>query len=379
MWPEGPFTRISYELLQLSSTKQIREWLLSEGWAPDQDAFDEWNYKKDKRGKMVRGEDGKPIKMAPKMTIKGELVQSLEIFIEETGKPALKLLASYFQHTHRSRLLKGLLDNVDMDDTIRAGIIPNATPTARAAHKVVVNIPSVDSFFGPELRSLFTHRDGYEMVGWDASALEARVEASYTYKYDDGAYAQELLEGDIHSKNAEVFGVSRGVAKGGKYALTYGCSPGKLGSTLNKSAAEAKFLYDEFWEANRSLGELKSSLEKVFTKRQDLPKPYIKGLDGRQIYIRYRHALLNSLFQSGGSIIVKNAFVKLAQVVKKRGLRVNFLGFYHDEVQAEVHPGDVEEYSRIAIRALKWSGEDLEVRVPITGEAKVGSNWKDCH
>lgn len=40
-----------------------------------------------------------------------------------------------------------------------------------------------------------------------------------TYKYDNGEYARELLDGDIHQKNADVFGCDRNTAKTVKYAL----------------------------------------------------------------------------------------------------------------------------------------------------------------
>ena len=32
---------------------------------------------------------------------------------------------------------------------------------------------------------------------------------------------------------------------------------------------------------------------------------YLKGIDGRKIYIRHEHAALNSLLQGGGAIVMK--------------------------------------------------------------------------
>lgn len=57
------------------------------------------------------------------------------------------------------------------------------------------------------------------MLGADLKAIEARVFGHYTMPYDDGEYARDLLERDVHSKNAELIGTSRQVAKSFLYAL----------------------------------------------------------------------------------------------------------------------------------------------------------------
>ncbi len=81
-------------------------------------------------------------------------------------------------------------------------------------HRVVVNVPKADDkvFYGKEMRSLFTAEDGKVLVGIDASALEARVEAHYIYPFDPEG-ANELINGDIHARNSRLFGVSRSLAK----------------------------------------------------------------------------------------------------------------------------------------------------------------------
>lgn len=43
------------------------------------------------------------------------------------------------------------------------------------------------------------------MVGYDAAALEQRVAAWYTWRYDQGWYAEEILDGDYHTKMAAVY------------------------------------------------------------------------------------------------------------------------------------------------------------------------------
>lgn len=60
-------------------------------------------------------------------------------------------------------------------------------------------------------------------VGYDASALEQRIGGWYTWRYDGGEYAREILEGDYHTTMMHVYqkyqpSVTRSSGKN----LTYG-------------------------------------------------------------------------------------------------------------------------------------------------------------
>jgi hypothetical protein len=102
---------------------------------------------------------------------------------------------------------KGWLNNERLayDGRLGAGA-SGYTPTFRKKHSTVVNLPKADGkvVYGTEIRSLFrAKRPGYVLVGYDASGLEARVEAHYTKGYPGGeAYAYDLIEGDIHTNTA---------------------------------------------------------------------------------------------------------------------------------------------------------------------------------
>jgi hypothetical protein len=82
--------------------------------------------------------------------------------------------------------------------------------THRQRHTEVVNVPKADPSvtLGKEMRALYTARPGRWLVGFDAHALEARVEAHYVIPYEGGEeYAAELIEGDIHMRTVRsVFG-----------------------------------------------------------------------------------------------------------------------------------------------------------------------------
>ena len=73
------------------------------------------------------------------------------------------------------------------------------------------------------------------MVGADASGLELRCLAHFLAEYDDGEYADVVLNGDIHSHNQEAAGLpTRDSAKTFIYGWLYGAGPEKIGSIIGK-------------------------------------------------------------------------------------------------------------------------------------------------
>lgn len=72
---------------------------------------------------------------------------------------------------------------------------------------------------GWDCRELFTVPKGYSLMGCDLSGIEFRCLANLTYAFDGGELVDVVLNGDIHQKNADLAGISRGVAK----RLLYAC------------------------------------------------------------------------------------------------------------------------------------------------------------
>mgnify|MGYP001822083681 FL=1 len=232
------------------------------------------------------------------------------------------------------------------------------------------------------------------MLGTDASALEARMEAHYCYDFEGGhEYAHELVDGDIHSKNMAFFGTDRNGAKSPKYCLTYGGQPPTLAETVGCTLEAAQRMYDNFWSGNTALAGFKESVEREYRRngttinipqrggwiKQETKNGWIAGLDGRKIMIRSPHSAVNAKFQSGGSIVVKMATVFMNKWIKEAGLDAHQIIHMHDEIQFEVHPRDVEALTDICHRSWKASGEYFKLNVPITGDVRVGKNWSDTH
>ena len=91
--------------------------------------------------------------------------------------------------------------------------------------------------------NLFKATPGQVMVGADLSGIELRMLAHYLAKYDEGRYADILLNGDIHQVNADKIGISRREIKHHLLSFTVQVTP-KLGlsfdSTLKANAAKKK-------------------------------------------------------------------------------------------------------------------------------------------
>lgn len=363
----GDFCRINYQKTNLNSSEQLKDWLLSLGWEPK-----EYNFKRDRHNKPVRDGNNKVILTSPKTPKTAEDWDAVE---EQLKIPDIRLISERGKASHRLSSLKGWISKLRPDRRLSTEMNPCGTNTARCQHKIVVNVPKANPkvYYGSQFRSLFICPPDRLIVGCDATALEGRCEAHYLYNFDKAA-AWELLHGDIHVTNAEVFDVTRDVAKNGKYALLYGCSPSKLSVVLGKSAEESKCLYEKYWGANPGLKHLVSALEKQWEKYS-----YLVAIDGRPLTIRYEHALLNTLLQSCGSIVVKRATCILNSRIANEGLDAFQIGHFHDEVNFECHKDVASRVSVLAVESFREAGEYYKLNVPIDAESKIGINWKEVH
>lgn len=355
----GSFSAIRFKGINLGSEKQMKELLTSLGWQPTT-----WNYKKNKRGKVEKLA-GKPIRTSPKLT-----EDSYDSLPEGIGQT----LASRLKCAHRLSLLRGLLENVRADGRIPAEVNSVRCNTARMTHRIVANIPkAIDGvFMGREMRSLFICSDGRVIVGVDAKALEARCLAHYV---NDPDFTRDLLENDIHTVLQKIASLeTRAQAKTLTYALMYGAGDNKLGSVVGGSAKEGIRLRKALY---KKCPGLKRLMERV--KEKATEQKYIKGIDGRKLFIRSSHSALNVLLQGCGAILMKVAIREMFLAVRKEHLDAFLVGTFHDEVQWDVLEKDASRVAVILENAIIKAGEILKLRCPMAGEAKIGRNWGETH
>ena len=70
------------------------------------------------------------------------------------------------------------------------------------------------------------------MVGCDLEGLELRCLGHYLAKFDEGSFADVVLNGDIHQQNADRVGCTRSRSETLTYAFIYGAGDQKLGHSL---------------------------------------------------------------------------------------------------------------------------------------------------
>lgn len=366
----------------LADQQHIKTWLMDIGWRPTM-----WSYKKakDDKGKLryVRGDDGNLIPTWPKFHDKGELCKNLEEINSEFEH--VQKVVRWIVIRHRRGLIQSIVDHIRPDGTVSATGFALGTPTSRVTHSVVANIPKAEPevVLGKECRSIFTARKGRKLVGVDASGLELRCLAHYVGSPE---LTDIIVNGtkengnEIHTvlwKACNPLVPSRSVQKNVTYGWLYGASDKKLGQTAGHPDGVAEKVGAEI---RRRMIAAVPGLDALMKKIERAAKlGYIKAIDGRRIEIRSKHATLNTLLQSCGSILVKMAQCYMNHQIRKQRLDAWQVISYHDEVQLDCHPAHAERAGKLFIEGLKWAGKQVGFRVPLDGEAKIGNNWADTH
>lgn len=287
---------------------------------------------------------------------------TLTVGTEKEIDPALLAMKATFDHAEdvshyltyshrRNSILGGGIDPDDDEDEMEKGWlsvdrvnqdhrIPTPADTCGAAssrfkHRVCANIPRVTSLYGKEMRSLFgiNVEEGFVQLGYDFASLEAMIESSYCWRYDneDKAYCHSLTQekpNDVHTKTAEkisdVLGkpFGRPPAKSVKYCCAYGGQPKRVAKTVGCSVEDGQKIHSAYWESAFPLKALAEKLKQYWETTGK--KSFVPGLDGRKVPTRSASALINFLFQSAGVICAKRAMVIHNRKLKAEGLTVDF-------------------------------------------------------
>ena len=345
-WEEvgGPFSRIDWPVFNLASRQQIGRYLKHFGWKP-----------------KTFTETGHPI-------------VSEDVLKNVKGIPEADLIASYLLVQKRIAQVSSWLEAVDEDtQRVHGYVNTNGAVTGRMTHSKpnLAQVPSSSSLYGPECRGCWIVNSGYKLVGIDASGLELRMLAHYM---NDPDYTNTILTGDIHTANQKAAGLdTRNQAKTFIYAYLYGAGDEKIGSIAGGGRAVGKRLKDSFLKATPALATLKDNVA------VSAGKGYVTGLDGRKVFIRSEHAALNSLLQSAGALIMKQALIILDKYAKLWKLDYRFVGNIHDEFQVEVREDQAHRFGGLAASCIEAAGIHFKLRCPLAGEFNVGDSWADTH
>jgi len=338
-----PFMRQELQEFNLGSRKQIGEYLIDFGWKPK------------------------------RFTPTGQPIVDEGTLKKITHIHEAKLIADFLLYQKRIAQVQSWLDALEEDGRVHGSVIPNGTITGRMSHSHpnMAQVPAVYSPFGKECRACWTVDEGNVLLGVDASGLELRMLAHYM---NDEEYINEVVNGDIHTTNQNLAGLeSRDTAKTFIYALVYGAGDEKIGSVVGGNRKQGRELKQRFLTNLPSLKTLKDKVQ------QAARRGFLKGLDGRKIYIRSEHAALNSLLQGGGAIVMKKGLAILANRLKLSSTPYKFVANIHDEWQIEVSECRANKVGQLAVQSIIDAGKHFNMRCPLDGEYKIGGDWSETH
>jgi DNA polymerase I-like protein with 3'-5' exonuclease and polymerase domains len=306
-----------------------------------------------------------------------------ESILSTLNFPEAKLLSEHFLIAKRIGMLaegNNAWLKLQQDGKIYGSVITNGANTGRCTHQKpnVAQTPSVGVPYGKECRSLFIVPAGFRLIGCDASGLELRCLAHYLGAFDEGSFAKQLLDGDIHSYNQKQIGLpTRDMAKRVIYGVIYGIGDTRLGEVVGKSSSEGKRIKTNLFKALPALKALRDNV--IIATRN---KKYLLGLDKRKLIPRSEHSSLNLLIQSCGALIIKMATVILHKKLEEKKYDKNIctmVAHVHDELQLQCKSDYADEVGKIAVQSIKDAGTYFNLRCPLDAEYKIGNNWASTH
>ena len=360
------------------SVPQVKEWLYSFGWIPD-----EFDYKRDKD----TGDIKKTALINKPKSKGGGFSESVKQLVEE--HPELAPYDEYTTIQHRMGLLKGFLRDVDEDGFVQAQI-SGVTNTLRFIHKQIVNLPKVNAKFGEEIRGSLIARDGYELCGSDMSSLEDRLKQHYIYPLDP-KYVEEmnvpdydphlslaLLGEEVSEEQVAAYKDGsdksikpiRDIFKNGNYACQYGAGPQRLALTANISLEKAERVWEIYWNKNWAIKEV-AKQQKVKTVRGQMW--LFNPISHLWYSLRYEKDIFSTLVQGSAS------FVFDEWVKKFRAKRSQLTGQFHDEVVLEIRKGHREKAIQLLDEAIKELNEQLKLNRELGIGTQFGDRYSEIH
>ena len=356
---KGPYTRIELVDVDIGQMAEVKKFLMDKGWKPD-----DWTIKKI---------DGKWIRQSPKLT---------DTSLKPLGRIG-KLVSDYYMLRNRLATVEGWIEEVKdperfNDGRLHGSMFTIGTPSFRCRHRTIVNIPGVHAPYGKELRSLLTCEEGYKVIGADSAGNQFRGLCHYI---GDESFTNEVINGDVHQRNADVLGISRPGAKTFIYAYLFGAGHAKLGEAISgkKSAKIGKEADEKFKATLPGLKVLKDSLEQEFRHTEmSTGQGFIMGADGRRVMVGSEHQTLNYLLQTLEGITCKAALVYASQKIKEAGLDAYPVLFYHDETVFVAKESDAEAVKDICVEAFREAPKAAGVMC-MDGDGEIGDSYADVH
>lgn len=376
----GTVTRVVGEVdPNPNSHQQIKAWLFSLGWEPENFKFEGSKYEGNERQipqVRIDGDEGK------------ELCPSVKRLIPDN--PAIAVLEGLTVIQHRISVFKGFLEN-EKDGKLIAGAA-GLTNTLRLKHRTLVNLPGVGKAWGKEIRGCLIAPEGYNLCGSDMSSLEDTTKKHYMYPYDPefveemsgedfdphldlAKFAKVVTQQEIDDWVNKVEGAKnlkpiRSGYKVTNYSATYGVKPPKLSRTTGLPLKEAAKLLDSFWERNWSLVKIaEDATVKTLGSEMWLYNP----VSGFWYSLRYKKDIFSTLNQGTGVYCFDR------WIMAFRSKRPQLTAQFHDEVILCIKEGAEGKCTQLLQGAIKQVNKELNLNVKLGIDIQYGKRYSDIH
>jgi DNA polymerase-1 len=255
------------------------------------------------------------------------------------------------------------------------------------------NIP-IRTEEGRRIREAFVAEKGNVLISADYSQIELRLLAHVA---DIPQLKQAFADGvDIHALTAsEMFGVPvagmdpsvRRQAKAINFGIIYGISAFGLARNLGIERSEADAYIKTYFERFPGIRDYMEAM-KAYARANG----YVKTIFGRRVNIAGIRAknpadrsfaerqAINAPLQGAGADIIRRAMIRLPAALAREAPRAQMLLQVHDELLFEAPTDDAATVSAVAKRVMEGAcAPALELKVPLTVEARAGASWAAAH
>ena len=147
---------------------------------------------------------------------------------------------------------------------------------------------------------------------------------------------------------------------------------------MGKGPKAGKQLKTSFLKKTPALQYLKDAIGVAVKQKGSL-----KGIDGRTLHVRAEYSALNTLLQSAGGLLVKQATVNLYDKLSADGWVWGkdwaMVAHVHDEYQCQVRRDLVEKFKAISVWSFQEAGRQFNWKCPVDAESKSGQTWAETH
>lgn len=381
-----------------NSHSQIKDWLFSLGWVPD-------NLKTD------RDKSTGELRQIPQIgskNIPGEVSESVKDLFEL--EPSLEALNGFFVINHRISVLKGFLENVDDEGYIKAKMA-GFTNTLRLKHAVAVNLPKADRPYAKEIRgSLTVPTEDYILCGADMSSLEDRLKHSFIYPYDP-KYVESMARSDYdpHCTIAVIAGMMnqedmdfytwydsldkdnpdnqkyfteennarkkrikpiRDIAKNANYACQYGAGPPRIAITAKIPTKTARIVHEAYWKLNWAIKAVaKEQKWKMVGDQMWLFNPVSQFWYS----LRFEKDIFSTLIQGTASYV----FDKWVMYIRAK--RPQLTAQFHDEIVLTVLKREQKEVDSLVNSAIDKLNKSINLNRTLGIGVQWGKRYSDIH